>query len=216
MDLSATTPFDLVILDTATSCFKRKKKKDQHSSTTNTVTNELFAFVTTNSSASEGFSSTSSNGSYGTSPTPIPMQQQQASKSSNLGSAEPPKRGVRSYTHQSTLQKSASEMNVKQLGQRDSEFWLRVVPSCKIRPRECDEVPEEFKRAGIGLCFGGEKIQIVLISDVRFAIEIDYWSKSILRCRLIEIEKMAIFESFASLKCLVTLTTFVYLQFEST
>ena len=67
------------------------------------------------------------------------------------------------------MQKSSSEMSMKQLERSqihtrgatssvvDGEFWLRVVPSCKIKPRNCDEVPEEFKRAGIGLCFGGEQ-----------------------------------------------------------
>ena len=65
---------------------------------------------------------------------------------------------------ESLVKKSASEMSVKTLGRKscdhlnNSDFWLRVVPSCKIRPRNCDEVPEEFKRAGIGLCFGGKKL----------------------------------------------------------
>ena len=64
------------------------------------------------------------------------------------------------------LQKSASELSVvKQLGQRhqhhhhkelNQEPWLRVVPSYKVLPRNCDEVPDEFKRAGIGLCFRGK------------------------------------------------------------
>ena len=63
------------------------------------------------------------------------------------------------------LQKSASELSVvKQLGQRhqhhhqelNQEPWLRVVPSYKVRPRNCDEIPDEFKRAGIGLCFRGK------------------------------------------------------------
>ena len=151
MDLTATTPFDLVILDTAASCFasSRKKKKTGNSSSAN----QVFAF-TTGSSSSEGFSSNSSNGSFGTSPTPLQVRLQSsaicpAAKGSRSSQLLPPP--------SARLQKSSSEMSVKQLGQRDnSEFWLRVVPSCKVRPRECDEVPEEFKRAGIGLCFGGE------------------------------------------------------------
>ena len=77
------------------------------------------------------------------------------------------------FQNHQKMQKSSSEMSVKQYERHSShrtihrssttnnfsdksEFWLRVVPSCKIRPRDCDEVPEEFKRAGIGLCFGGE------------------------------------------------------------
>lgn len=120
MDLSAPSPFDLVILDRATANFMSKR-----------------SYVS--SSTEGGFSSSSSNGSV-------------------LGASPPPP--------SKSLQKSSSEMNVKQIldpkvnriprnSSCDSEFWLRVVPSCKIRPRDCDEVPEEFKRAGIGLCFGG-------------------------------------------------------------
>ena len=74
------------------------------------------------------------------------------------------------------MQKSSSEISMKQLQSRqihqksassdadNSEFWLRVVPSCKIKPRNCDEVPEEFKRAGIGLCFGGKPSILLPIS----------------------------------------------------
>ena len=36
-----------------------------------------------------------------------------------------------------------------------STWWL-VIPSQRIRPRVCDEVPDEFRRAGIGLCFEGD------------------------------------------------------------
>ena len=63
---------------------------------------------------------------------------------------------VRNITKNCLLQKSASELNVKQLGQQDGP-WLRIVPSYQVRPRNCDEIPEEFKRAGIGLCFGGKQ-----------------------------------------------------------
>ena len=37
----------------------------------------------------------------------------------------------------------------------EEERWLYVMPRQRVRPRECDEVPDEFRRAGIGLCFGG-------------------------------------------------------------
>ena len=36
-----------------------------------------------------------------------------------------------------------------------SHHWLSVVPCKRIRPRECDELPDEFRRAGIGVCFEG-------------------------------------------------------------
>ncbi len=46
------------------------------------------------------------------------------------------------------------------LGRRPPEgaiahSWLTVVPCKRIRPRECDELPDEFRRAGIGVCFEG-------------------------------------------------------------
>ena len=38
---------------------------------------------------------------------------------------------------------------------REKSKWLGVVPCHRVRVRECDEPPEEFKRAGIGVCFKG-------------------------------------------------------------
>ena len=38
----------------------------------------------------------------------------------------------------------------------EDETWLHVMPRQRVRPRECDEVPAEFRRAGIGLCFEGK------------------------------------------------------------
>ncbi len=35
--------------------------------------------------------------------------------------------------------------------------WLTVVPCNRIRPRNCDELPDEFRRAGIGVCFEGRE-----------------------------------------------------------
>ena len=156
MDLSAPTPFDLVILDRATAnCFVRSNGSNSGKK------HQIFELST--GSSTEHFSSSSSNGSYGTSPPPLgPSMSRDMSRDLRAQSVA---KMTHSGHHQSTiikqsLVKSASEMSVKQLEKRnsnsDSDFWLRVVPSCKIRPRNCDEVPEEFKRAGIGLCFGGK------------------------------------------------------------
>ena len=38
---------------------------------------------------------------------------------------------------------------------KEDESWLFVTPRQRVKPRECDEVPDEFRRAGIGLCFEG-------------------------------------------------------------
>ena len=38
---------------------------------------------------------------------------------------------------------------------RPGHAWLTVVPCKRIRPRDCDELPDEFRRAGIGICFEG-------------------------------------------------------------
>ena len=40
------------------------------------------------------------------------------------------------------------------------------VPGRRVRPRECDELPDEFRRAGIGVCFKGN-----LLYDVRGVFE---------------------------------------------
>ena len=46
------------------------------------------------------------------------------------------------------------------LSAEEDEAWLYVMPRQRVRPRECDEVPDEFRRAGIGLCFTGkERVQ---------------------------------------------------------
>ena len=37
----------------------------------------------------------------------------------------------------------------------DNDSWLKIVPSEKVKIRKCDELTDEFKRAGIGLCFEG-------------------------------------------------------------
>ena len=42
---------------------------------------------------------------------------------------------------------------------REKGRWLGVVPCHRVRVRECDEPYEEFRRAGIGVCFKGMFIQ---------------------------------------------------------
>ena len=147
MDLSASTPFDLAILASA-DCFvhskiKRRKNREKPDDITD-------VFIV---SGLEEFSSTSSNGST---TSPVPMNLKEQPKVTRAHSVAPSI--VRSssstksdYEHRK-LQKSTSELAIK----TSSEYWLKVVPSCKVRPRNCDEVPEEFRRAGIGLCFGGK------------------------------------------------------------
>jgi hypothetical protein len=115
---------------------------------------DVFAFAGTSSSSStEISSSTSSNGSFTTSPIPMPaplppLRTTRARSITNTLPRDPGKFRV------PILQKASSELNVKEVNK--SDYWLRVVPSGKVRPRNCDEVPEEFRRAGIGLCFGGK------------------------------------------------------------
>ena len=141
MDMSAATPFDLAILASA-DCFvnsKIKRRKSQRNEVTD-------VFIVTSSSA-ENFSSNSSNGST-TSPIPMNIE---STRNARAHSVAPSSSIVRTQSV-NRLQKSTSELAIK----TSSDYWLKVVPSCKIRPRECDEVPEEFRRAGIGLCFGGK------------------------------------------------------------
>ena len=39
--------------------------------------------------------------------------------------------------------------------------WWGVVPCTRVRHRQCDELPEEFTKAGIGACFKGKGLQYV-------------------------------------------------------
>ena len=158
MDLTSATPFDLVILDRSfggkTSHLIKPPSNGKNSPNSST-----------------GFSSCSESSVVGTSPPPLPDK---------CPRIKPP-------TLDYKLQKSSSEMNVKQLETKlssrhrnsscDSEFWLRVVPSYKVKPRDCDEVPEEFKRAGIGLCFGGEIFMnfIDWVLSAHWAISTDFF-----------------------------------------
>ena len=43
--------------------------------------------------------------------------------------------------------------------------WLGVMPSHRVRVRDCDEPPDEFKRAGIGVCFKGKDKLIYIITS---------------------------------------------------
>lgn len=38
---------------------------------------------------------------------------------------------------------------------KEDNSWLDVVPAQIVKVRKCDEIPDEFIRAGIGLCFEG-------------------------------------------------------------
>ena len=35
--------------------------------------------------------------------------------------------------------------------------WVFAVPSKRLEPKQCDQVSEEFRKAGIGICLSGEK-----------------------------------------------------------
>ena len=71
-----------------------------------------------------------------------------------------------------TIQRYASsrarieEKEIKQYRKRkDDDSWLNVVPSERLKPKKCDELSDEFKRAGIGQCFEGrQKLFIFIIS----------------------------------------------------
>ena len=38
---------------------------------------------------------------------------------------------------------------------KEDDSWLRIIPSQRVKIKQCDELSDEFKRAGIGLCFEG-------------------------------------------------------------
>ncbi len=56
----------------------------------------------------------------------------------------------------SGLSRARSDLNLS-VGHQSDPNWFLVIPSQRIKPRVCDEVPDEFKRAGIGLCFEGDE-----------------------------------------------------------
>jgi hypothetical protein len=49
--------------------------------------------------------------------------------------------------------------------ERKTSAWLEVMPSHRVRVRNCDEPPDEFKRAGIGVCFKGRDKLIYIITS---------------------------------------------------
>ena len=57
-----------------------------------------------------------------------------------------------------SMNRARSDLNLSS-DSSGSTWWL-VIPSQRIRPRVPDEVPDEFRRAGIGLCFEGEDRQV--------------------------------------------------------
>ena len=42
------------------------------------------------------------------------------------------------------------------MGVKERYPWVYAVPSKKMMPKKCDELPDEFRRAGIGACFKGK------------------------------------------------------------
>ena len=141
MDLSASTPFDLAILASA-DCFVHSKIKRRKNRSKPEEITDVFIV----SGLEDPVSSNSSDGST---TSPVPSMNVEKTRAHSV--APPIVRKSDQFEPQK-LQKSTSELAIK----TSSEYWLKVVPSCKIRPRNCDEVPEEFRRAGIGLCFGGK------------------------------------------------------------
>ena len=55
----------------------------------------------------------------------------------------------------SGISRARSDLNLS--SDSSSGQWWLVIPSQRVRARVCDEVPDEFKRAGIGLCFEGKQ-----------------------------------------------------------
>ena len=70
---------------------------------------------------------------------------------------------VQRYT--SSQEKCEEESMIQQCRKRkdDNDSWLNIVPSEKVKIKKCDELTDEFKRAGIGLCFDGKKRVILIV-----------------------------------------------------
>jgi hypothetical protein len=49
------------------------------------------------------------------------------------------------------MSRARSDLNLSD----SNSTWYLVIPSQRLKPKVCDEVPDEFRRAGIGLCFEG-------------------------------------------------------------
>ena len=70
--------------------------------------------------------------------------------------------GVKISLPENRVQKLNATVKIKRpnsvdLGEldRESHPWLYIVPGNRVRQRECDDRPDEFVRAGIGVCFKG-------------------------------------------------------------
>ena len=68
---------------------------------------------------------------------------------------------VQRYT--SSREKCEEESMIQQCRKRkdDNDSWLKIIPSEKVKLRKCDELSDEFKRAGIGLCFEGKTLNYI-------------------------------------------------------
>ena len=56
-----------------------------------------------------------------------------------------------------STQKRPHSLDLGGLVHYDGEHsWLLAIPSKRIRPRECDELHDDFRKAGIGFCFEGK------------------------------------------------------------
>ena len=61
-------------------------------------------------------------------------------------------------------------MSLNVLKQNTEKSWVFAVPSFSYRHKQCDQVSDEFKRAGIGLCMTGEQKNIFNV-QVRNGVE---------------------------------------------
>ncbi len=157
------------------------------SNITNPTITDIFVYSAGSSASTtstEGASMSSTSSSFGTSPVPLMhpnpsavSQQRVRTAKSNVIIASNTSRSIStsSYVRSGTtaspannvIQRASSEACLNRYSSNStnnysdlSNRWLKVIPSVKIRPRDCDEVPEEFRRAGIGLCFGGKTWQL--------------------------------------------------------
>ena len=70
---------------------------------------------------------------------------------------------IQRYT--SSQEEIEEESMIQQCRKRkdDNDSWLNIVPSEKVKIKKCDELTDEFKRAGIGLCFEGKRRVTIFI-----------------------------------------------------
>ena len=48
--------------------------------------------------------------------------------------------------------------------QDPARAWVFAVPSKRLEPKQCDQVSEEFRKAGIGVCLSGEECSDLSLS----------------------------------------------------